>query len=156
MGHIWNYWKEFFFDFKVWWRYRKIAIKAEDLLTKNNMRVDWLGRIYTVVNMPEEIQRGVEQVQQGWVISQLGPMNGILTEIGVNDYAYPEISRIPDSTSYLIVLYPDIDTLNPWRIILNILALGLIGTLVWGGLIVAKHFGVDTMIADVWTSVNAQ
>jgi hypothetical protein len=156
MGRIWNYWKEFFFDFKVWWRYRKIAIKAEDLLTKNNMRVDWLGRIYTVVNMPEEIQRGVEQVQQGWVISQLGPMNGILTEIGVNDYAYPEISRIPDSTSYLIVLYPDIDTLNPWRIILNILALGLIGTLVWGGLIVAKHFGVDTMIADVWTSVNAQ
>jgi len=156
MGRIWNYWKEFFFDFKVWWRYRKIAIKAEDLLVKNNMRVDWLGRIYTVVNMPEEIQRGVEQVQQGWVISQLGPMNGILTEIGVNDYAYPEISRIPDSTSYLIVLYPDIDTLNPWRIILNILALGLIGTLVWGGLIVAKHFGVDTMIADVWTSVNAQ
>lgn len=132
MKRIWNYWREFFVDLKIWWTYRSIAIKAEDELIKSNLRVDWLGRIYTVVNMPEEVINNQEMVQQGWVISQLGSFNEILLKIGVNDYAFPDIIKIPNSNSYLIILYPDIDTLNPWRIISNVIALGFIGGLVWG------------------------
>lgn len=131
MKRIWNYWSEFFVDLRIWWRYRSIAIKAEDELIKSNLRVDWLGRIYTVVNMPEEVINNQEMVQQGWVISQLGSFNEVLMKIGLSDYAFPDIVKIPDSNSYLIILYPDIDTLNPWRMILNAIALGLIAGGVW-------------------------
>jgi len=130
MKRIFNYWQEFFIDLKIWRRYRKIVRKDEAMLTKNGMRVDWLGRVYTVINMPEEVVNNQEMIQQGWVIQQLGPMNEILMKLGVNDYAYPDIMKVPNSNSYLVVMYPEIDALNPWRIIWNIIGLGVIATLI--------------------------
>ena len=129
MKRLFNYWQEFFIDLRIWWRYRKAARKAEELLMQNNMRVDWLGRIYTVINMPEEVLNNQEMVQQGWVIQQLKPLSEILMKIGLSDYAYPEINRVPSSASYLIVMYPEIDALNPWRMLWNFL---ITGFLLWG------------------------
>lgn len=129
MKRIFNYWQEFFVDLKIWRRYRKIVRKDEATLTKSGMRVDWLGRVYTVINMPEEVVNNQEMIQQGWVIQQLGPMNEVLMKLGVNDYAYPDIMKVPNSNSYLIVMYPEIDALNPWRILWNIIGLGVIATL---------------------------
>lgn len=149
MKLIYNYWSEFFMDFRIWRRYRKVARANEPFLLENNMRVDWLGRIYTVVNMPEEVINNQEQVQQGWVISQLGPMNDVLLKLGVNDYAYPEISIVPGSNSYLIVMYPEIDTLNIFRIILNLIALGLIGGLGWLSYKLLSNFGIFEYVSNI-------
>ena len=119
MKRLVKYWREFFEDFRIWRRFRKTARKQEDLLLQNGMRVDWLGRIYTVINMPEEVINNQELVQQGWVIGQLKPFNEVLMSIGLADFAYPEISRVPSSNSYLIVMYPEIEALNPWRMLWN-------------------------------------
>lgn len=119
MKRLLNYWREFFVDLSIWRKFRKQARKQEDLLLKNGMRVDWLGRIYTVINMPEEVINNQELVQQGWVIGQLKPFNDVLMSIGLADFAYPEISRVPSSNSYLIVMYPEIEALNPWRMLWN-------------------------------------
>ena len=132
MKRLFNYWREFFIDFKIWRKYRKVARQNEELLLQNGMRVDWLGRIYTVINMPEEVINNQETVQQGWVISQLGPLNDVLLKIGLSDYSYPEISLVPGSASYLIVMYPEIDTLNPWRMLWNISITTLLGLGVYG------------------------
>ena len=129
MRRLFRYWGEFREDFRIWRRFRKAARSQEDILTKNNMRVDWLGRIYTVINMPEEVINNQEMVQQGWVIGQLKPFNEILLQIGIADFAYPEISRVPNSNSYLIVMYPEIDALNPWRMLWNFF---ITGFLLWG------------------------
>lgn len=129
MKRLFNYWQEFFVDLKIWWRYRKAARGSEELLVKNNMRVDWLGRIYTVINMPEEVVNNQEMVQQGWVISQLRPFSDVLMQIGLSDYAYPEITRVSGANSYLIVMYPEIDALNPWRMLWNFF---ITGFLLWG------------------------
>ena len=126
MKKIFEYWQEFFVDLNIWWRYRRTAIRSEELLLQNNMRVDWLGRIYTVVNMPEEVQTNQEMIQQGWVISQLKPMNDVLLQIGLADYSYPTISRIPGSVSFLVIMWPEVDTLNPVRFLGNVLLLGLL------------------------------
>jgi len=130
MKRIINYWREFFVDLKIWRKYRKIVRADQELLQQNRMRVDWLGRVYTIINMPEEVINNQEMIQQGWVIQQLGPLNEILMKLGVNDYAYPEISKVPNSNSYLIVMYPEIDTLNPWRMLWNLLGLGLLTFLI--------------------------
>lgn len=126
MKRLFNYWREFFVDFNIWRKFRKAVRSQEDFLVENNMRVDWLGRVYTVINMPEEVVTNQEMVQQGWVLSQLGPMNEVLMKVGVSDYAYPEISRIPNANAYLIVMYPDVDALNPWRMSWNILSSALV------------------------------
>ena len=127
MKRLVKYWREFFEDLRIWRRFRKTARKQEDLLLQNGMRVDWLGRIYTVINMPEEVINNQELVQQGWVIGQLKPFNEVLMSIGLADFAYPEISRVPSSSSYLIVMYPEIEALNPWRMIWNFLITGVLG-----------------------------
>tara|TARA_R110000772_G_scaffold148902_3_gene259530 strand:+ start:612 stop:1088 length:477 start_codon:yes stop_codon:yes gene_type:complete len=142
MRRIFDYWSEFYEEFRVWRRYRKAARQNEEILVKNNMRVDWLGRIYTVVNMPEEVINNQEQVQQGWVISQLGPMNEMLLKIGIADYAYPDISLVPETQSYLIVMYPEIDHLNVFRIILNLLALTIIGFTLYALFILTAKSGL--------------
>lgn len=146
MKKILNYWREFGIDFKIWRKYRKIAKQNEDFLLEKGMRVDWLGRIYTVVNMPEEVITNQETVQQGWVLQQLSPLNDALMNIGVNDYAYPEITKVPNSNSYLIVMYPEIDALNPFRIIWNLLGLGIIASIVYVIVSVLGHYGVVDMI----------
>lgn len=120
MKRLVNYWRSFFEDFRIWRRYRKAVRGDEELLLQSGMRVDWLGRVYTVINMPEEVIKNQEMVQQGWVLSQLGPLNEALMKVGVSDYAYPEISKVPGADSYLIVMYPEIDALNPWRMLWNI------------------------------------
>lgn len=150
MKRILNYWKEFFVDFKIWRRFRKIARQNEDYLLSQGMRVDWLGRIYTVVNMPEEVINNQDMIQQGWVLQQLGPLNKALEQIGVNDYAYPEINKVPNAASYLIVMYPEIDTLNPWRILWNIIGLGFVFTILLVLFRVAEHFGLVDMIKSLF------
>lgn len=142
MKKVFQYWSEFFAELRVWWKYRKAARQSEDLLTENGMRVDWLGRIYAVVNMPEEVQNNMEVVQQGWVIGQLRPMNEVLFKIGLADYSYPSISKIPDTASFLVVMWPELDALEVWRFIGNLLV--TIGSILflWLGWSLIDYFGL--------------
>ena len=56
-----------------------------------------------------------------WVMQQLGPFNKILIELGIADYSYPEVSRInePNVNAYLVVMYPELNNISIWRIILE-------------------------------------
>jgi hypothetical protein len=131
MRNLLAYWSEFFSEIKIWWRFRKAAQQSEKLLNDNGMRVDWLGRIYTIVNMPEEVQTNMEVVQQGWVIGQLKPMNTVLFQIGIADYAYPSISKVPDSASFLVVMWPELDNLNIWKFLWQSMVTALIVTSIY-------------------------
>ena len=126
MKRLFSYWQEFFMDFNIWRKYRNAVRGDEEFLRKSGMRVDWLGRVYTVINMPEEVINNQEMVQQGWVLQQLKPFNEILMKVGVADFAYPEITKVPNANSYLIVMYPEIDALNPWRMLWNFTVAGAI------------------------------
>jgi hypothetical protein len=76
-------------------------------------------------------------------------MNDVLMKLGVNDYAYPEISIVPGSNSYLIVMYPEIDTLNIFRILLNLIALSMITGLVWLGIATVQNAGVINWVSNL-------
>ena len=49
------YWINFFKEIGIWRMVRRIARRNQNLLEENNLRVDWVGRMYTVVNLPDEI-----------------------------------------------------------------------------------------------------
>lgn len=116
-------------DFSIWYKYAKVTKSNRDKLEKNNLRVDWLGRVYTVVNVPDDLQNypNIEM----WVMQQLGPFNNVLIELGIADYSFPEVSKIdePGVNAYLVVMYPELNNIDPWRIILEIAK--------WAGLFLA-------------------
>lgn len=125
------YWINLIKDIRLWIRFAKISKQNREFLEKHNMRVDKLGRIYTVINLPEEIRKTNEYMHEAWVLQNMKPFTQVLLEIGIADYAYPEVSRIeePNADAYLVVMYPEADTISIRRFLLNIL--------IWGGSIFA-------------------
>ena len=133
------YWPNFFTEAWFTIKYYKAvkSIKAE--LLEANLRVDWIGRIYTIVNLKDEFLNQPEVVQQSFVFQQLGPINKILVKYGLSNDAFPEISKISEE-SYLVVLYPENDDFNIISFIRNILFAGLVGGAAFGIVQLVKIF----------------
>lgn len=150
MNRVIKFWGEFFTDLRIWWKYRRAAIKSTAFLEENGLRVDWLGRIYTVINLPEEVQNnGIPMVQQGWVLGQLKPINSVLLQIGLADYSYPNIISIEGSASYLVVMWPELDALNIWRFLSNLFVTAIAVGLIWLGIEAAMFFDVIGMVKNL-------
>jgi hypothetical protein len=88
--------------------------------SKNNLRVDWIGRIYTVVNLPPEVTMSPDLPRELWpayLIDQSKGLNEYLTSLNLHEIIIPEYKEIPESTSYLLVYYPYFRDLTLWWII---------------------------------------
>jgi len=135
-----SYWSELFSEIRIWWIFRSTARQKDNLdkIVEADLRVDWLGRIYGVINMPEEVNGAAPQVQQAYVLQQINKWGPLTTEMGLADIIYPEISRIPGTSAYLVVMWPQYDALGLWYILGNIIksavvgfGLFLLGRLIW-------------------------
>ena len=76
---------------------------------KFKLRVDWVGRIYTVVNLPPEViysPDSPEGIRPAYILEESRPLNEYLTKLNLQEVIMPKISPIPDSVSYLIVYSP--------------------------------------------------
>jgi len=124
-----NYWTELAAEIRIWWIFRS-ACREKDNLQKLNdldLRVDWLGRIYGVINMPEEVVTAAPQVQQAYVLQQINKWGPVTTELGLSDIIYPQIERIPGTVSYLVIMWPQYDALGLWYILANIFRTAIVG-----------------------------
>jgi hypothetical protein len=142
-----SYWSELAAEIRIWWVFRKTARQNTTKLNENELRVDWLGRIYGVVNMPEEVVTAAAQVQQAYVLQQINKWGPLTLEMGLADIIYPEINRIPGTNGYLVVMWPQYDALSFWYILGNLIkstavgfGLFLLGRLLW----VNFHHVTDT------------
>lgn len=112
---------------------------------KYKLRVDWIGRIYTVVNLPPEVIYSPdtpEQIRPAYVLEETRPLNEYLTRLNLQEIIMPELTPIENSISYLVVYRPYFQRLSIrwflWR---------LAGTLV---LLWSQHkFGVLDWIFDL-------
>jgi hypothetical protein len=130
LKNVISYWPNFFREFRMLLRFRSSVKSIQKELEEQGLRIDWLGRIYTVINIKEEFRNQPDLVQQSLVFQQLKPTNDILVKYGLSDYAYPEIQKIQESFSFLIILYPETDYFNFWRWLWNTLFLGIVITLI--------------------------
>lgn len=139
MKDILLYWPRFFRE--AWFniRYYRAVRSIKPDLEKTGLRVDWIGRIYTVINLKEEFLNQPELVQQSSVFQQLKPISETLMKYGLSTDAFPEISRINDS-SYLVVLYPENDNFNWISFIRNILFGGSVTAACYGIYLAVIHF----------------
>lgn len=135
-----RYWGELASEIRIWWIFRSASREEANLkkLNENDLRVDWLGRIYGVINMPEEVVGAAPQVQQAYVLQQINKWGPLTTELGLSDVIYPEIDRITGTNAYLVIMWPQYDALGLWYIIGNLIrtsvvtfALFLLARLIW-------------------------
>jgi hypothetical protein len=103
-------------EIRIWLKIRKIARENEKLLNSNGFRVDWVGRIYTVINLPEEVVNAPIS-QEGYVLMKLREFDQVFLTLGIADYVSPEMEKIPDSDSFLLIISPNRDYLSFWPIV---------------------------------------
>jgi hypothetical protein len=105
---------------------RKVTKKNFNTIEWNKLklRVDWLGRIYTVVNLPPEVIYSPdtpEEIRPAYVLEESRPINEYLTRLNLQEILSPEIKPIPESISYLIVYRPYFQKLSLKWLIYRIL-----------------------------------
>lgn len=136
-----QYWPEFFKEVFYTRKYYKAIKSIQPELEEQGLRVDWVGRVYTVVTLDEEYAQQPEMVQTSMVFQKLKPVNDILIKYGLSDLSYPEISRIRESNrQYLVVLFPENEYFNTSSFLSNLLFLGIVTGSVFGIIELVKHF----------------
>jgi|TARA_R100000093_G_C1929657_1_gene68327 hypothetical protein len=119
---MFKFWKELYYELRIWRRLSKVAKGSRETLGEKNFRVDWVGRIYTVINLPEEMLSRPD-LQEGWVFMQLREYDTLFMDLGIADYLFPEITPIPDRGAYLLVLTGPKDYIGVRKILWNIFKL---------------------------------
>lgn len=89
-----------------WIEVYSIIKRNEEELLKLGLRVDWIGRLYTIINLPEEIATN-EHARHPYIITQLRKYDVVLLKFGLTELVYPDIEVIENSYSYLLVLRPE-------------------------------------------------
>ena len=103
-------------ELKTWSKIRSITKEAEQKLNEKGFRVDWVGRIYTVINLPEEVVSAPIS-QEGYVLMQLREHDKLFLDLGIADYVSPEFEQIKGTDSFLLVLSADREYLSFWPFI---------------------------------------
>lgn len=103
-----SYWKKY----KLFNNFKKIIKENKDTLQKNyNLRIDNAYRLYTVLNIPEEIigesyslkKSDIDRISENFIKKYGEELSIFLNSKGLNElYEYYEIRKV-DKYSYLLV-----------------------------------------------------
>lgn len=108
-------------DIRQWISVRK-ALKeplTKKLLSefKYELRVDRIGRIYTVINVPENLLNveGPIDVTYPWMLEQLRELDTLLLKCRLNELVFPEVKPLDYAPAYLVILTPSTESLSIWK-----------------------------------------
>lgn len=116
-----SYWYNFILEFRIWFIFQTTTKRNRKKLEERDLRVDWIGRVYGVVNMPDEVLGAAEEIQQAFVLKQMGQFGGVMNELKLSNVVYPQMQEIPGSGAYLVIFWPVLDRLNIFAMIGSIL-----------------------------------
>lgn len=136
---------------EVWFtiKYYRAVKSIQPELEKEGLRVDWIGRIYTVISLKDDFLNQPEMVQQSFVFQQLKPVSDILLKYGLSNDAFPEIRKI-NAASFLVVLYPENEYLTIIDMLKNLFY--TTGLIITGYLL--YNYAIIHLIELVKTTVN--
>lgn len=124
------FWPRFFEEGYLAYKFYKAAKSIEPELNENGLRIDWIGRIYTVLNLKEEALQQPDVVQQSMIFQSLSPISDILLKYGMSDDAFPSIEKISKG-GYLVVLYPENDYFTILSFIKNTILLAALSGIIY-------------------------
>lgn len=125
-------------EIKIWNIVKKTVNENKDKLNELGFDVDWIGRVYTVIDIPDDLnnlpQKSInETIERNiavdmYIKEQLGPLSNLLNELRLSELImYPEYYEQFDGTnSILVVLSPDRKYTSIGRLLGLFFATGLI------------------------------
>jgi hypothetical protein len=149
--NIWSWPSQLISDIREW-RVVRSAMKEAEVIDKfkafrYELRIDKIGRIYTVINLPEELwELSKRDMVWPWVLEQLRDIDELLMSVRLNDLVYPQVDPIPDTPSYLVVLSPSAESLSIWKFLRWILNLGFVSLFLFIiNSLIGKIFGITAI-----------
>lgn len=116
---MWYPFKKVITDIRNYLFVRKVVKKNQGTIEweKFKLRVDWFGRIYTVINLPPEVLYSPDapsEIRPAYVLEESRPINEYLTKLGLQEVIVPKINPIEGSVSWLIIYTPFFQQLSLW------------------------------------------
>lgn len=117
-------------EFKVWRTVKQVIKHNKNSFYALGFDYDWLGRLYTIVNIPDEImsiplKTRKDYVMQNMMIDNyikesLSDVSDLLTELRLSDLIiYPNtFERFENTDSILVVLAPERRYTKWWKLLL--------------------------------------
>jgi len=146
-----SYWYNFILEFRIWFIFQTTTKRNRKKLEEQDLRVDWIGRVYGVVNIPDEVLGAAEEIQQAFVLKQLGQFGGILNELKLSNVVYPQMQEIKGSGAYLVIFWPVLDRLNVFAIIGSILYTLIYAFIVY---LIARIFIINEVFGNLFDFIN--
>jgi len=100
-------------EIKIYSDYRSILRKEKfdsPIWLKMKLRYDWIGRIYTVVNLPPEVTMSrdfPEDARPAYVFEEIKGVNDYLTKLNLQEVITPTLKPLAETggDSYLVIYY---------------------------------------------------
>lgn len=116
------------FEIRNWFFIKRTTRKnrESEQWKKFDLRTGWVGQIYTVISLRKEDMGEDQTLQRMRVIERIEPMNKYLESLGMSEIIYPDMVKLEDTRSWLIIYWPLWNYFSLWRFILQIcVTLGL-------------------------------
>lgn len=124
-------------DVRIYRDYLKV-VKKESLnspiWSRKNLRKDWFGRVYTVVNLPPEVIFSADlpkEARPSFVMTEIKPINDYMKTLNLEEIMALGVEEIPgtNSESYLVVyqyLFRELSWIWIFRFILEIVLIAIV------------------------------
>lgn len=112
-------------ELREWAIVRGVAKKYKEELNKLGFRVDYIGRIYTVINFPEEYVSN-QKAKESYILEYLRSCDEVFIKMEISDIVAPEFVTINDS-AVLLIISPEHENLTFFGISLFLLKLSIAG-----------------------------
>ena len=112
-------------ELREWAIVRSVAKKYKEELNKLGFRVDYIGRIYTVINFPEEYVSN-QKAKESYILEYLRSCDEVFIKMEISDIVAPEFVTINDS-AVLLIISPEHENLTLFGISLFLLKLVIAG-----------------------------
>ncbi len=112
------------YEIRNWFYIRKVIKRNSktEQWKKLNLRSGWVNQIYTVISLRKEDMGEEVTLQKMRVIESIEPMNKYLESLDLSEIIYPEMVKLEDSRSWLIIYWPIWQHFSIWRFIIQIIS----------------------------------
>jgi hypothetical protein len=110
------------YDIKGYFIVRSILRSQKNTVdfNKYDLRIDWVNRVYTVINPSEEDKGDSDEVLKIKAQDKMLPIHRYMDKIGLSEFVSVSAEQVPGTNSYLVVYYPIFRVLTMWKLILII------------------------------------
>ena len=110
-----------YYEISNWFFVKKIIRKNKNTVdwNKHNLRADWIGRIYTVLNPVSPSDDGdTDEVLRIKYAEKMKPINLYLDKLGLSESVYPAYESPKENIKALLIVYsPIFNIITTWKII---------------------------------------